>query len=345
MIWPPNFKKLKRFAFGTTQQYNFLIDLAALLEDGVPVNQAIETLVQIKDSMSVSVANAILTKMAEGRSLADSMRGWFPRHVMELIRLGEQSGDLAPRVYAAAEMLSMRRIWWMSLLQATVYPTVVISAGLFVLIFIDHTILTVFASIKSIDQWPTEGKELHYFAHFIEQWWWMIPIVLVGGVFLSQKVLQDYIGEGRKYFDRLPIVSLYRKLIAARFMETLGVLVNSGMVFKNALKIMQYDANPYLASHVLIMEYRLGGGRESMADVLDTGLIDKSNIIRLKVVARGRGLDHALIRMGKQGLRDCERLIQIFCRSLGFILMLLGALLAIFMIVGMYGVGTWVSQY
>ena len=39
--------------------------------------------------------------------------------------------------------------------------------------------------------------------------------------------------------------------------------------------------------------------RENIAEVLDTGLISKADIIRLRIIAKGRGFEHALTRLGQ----------------------------------------------
>ena len=123
-------------------------------------------------------------------------------------------------------------------------------------------------------------------------------------------------------------------------METLGLLISNGVVLKQALKIMHSNANPYLAWHLLSMEYRLGGGKDNIADVLDTGLISDFDLQRLRAIASGRGFAHALLRQGTYAAEQCRRAVSQTGKVAGGFLLLMGAMLAAFMIFGIYGVGS-----
>ena len=61
---------------------------------------------------------------------------------------------------------------------------------------------------------------------------------------------------------------------------------------------MQYQANPYVNSHLVMMEHLLSMGKTNIADVLETGLISESDLMRLRVMAEVKGFEHGLIRMG-----------------------------------------------
>src|SRR6185312_11377815 len=108
--------------------------------------------------------------------------------------------------------------------------------------------------------------------------------------------------------------SLYRELAGAQVMETLGLLIANGVVFKNAIKVMQYQANPYIASHLVTMEHLMAMGKGNIADVLTTGLIDEKNILRLRVMAEVKGFEHGLIRMGVLGSAQSLKTLKLISR-------------------------------
>jgi type II secretory pathway component PulF len=335
--------KFKQLAFNAAKQQAFLEDIADLVQDGVPLSQAIDIIVKLYSGISVEVAENISQALAQGKHFAEGMRGWFPPHIIELIRAGEEGGTLAQTIKAAASSLQQRNEIGNSLLNSMVYPIVVMCMGLAVTVYINNSVFKSLATIKPMSEWPDNAKNLVALANFVESWWWLVIIVVATVVWLISRFMRDYIGSLRQYFDSVPIFSLYRQLIAARLMETLGLLIANGVVFKNALKILQYNAGPYLAAHLLSMEYRLSGGKENLADVMDTGLIDKSSIQRLQVVALSRGFEHALVRQGQLSNNQAMQAVRLTGKISGGILLMVAASLAAYIVMSVYAVASTVS--
>jgi len=133
---------------------------------------------------------------------------------------------------------------------------------------VDNTSVFVqFRAIKPVEQWPPAGQRLVEIAHLVQDWWWLAIILVIAMGYLLSYLMANYIGVFRPVLDKYPPFSFYRKLVAARFLETLGLLVANGVVFKAALRVMQYQANPYLSSHLVEMEHLLSTGKSNVADV------------------------------------------------------------------------------
>ena len=101
-------KRLRYGYFSHEKQKAFLEDLHMLVEDGVPVSQAIETIRQVSHGVTEHVATRIVNTIAQGKQLADGMQGWFPRTLVEIIRAGEISGTLTKALKSAAYTFSQR---------------------------------------------------------------------------------------------------------------------------------------------------------------------------------------------------------------------------------------------
>jgi type II secretory pathway component PulF len=331
--------RTRQYLFDIKQQQAFLEDVASLIEDGVPLKSALETVVRINKGSEQILATTMLLQIAAGKSLAEGMRGWYPDAIIEVIRAGEEGGVLPKAMRAAAASLTKRETVFTSLFNSLVYPVVVLIAALGVAVFINHSILDSFRQLTPMSQWPSGAKTLVAFANFIEYWWWLIVIAMGVLIFLIVRFVRDYIGDARAWLDKLPLISLYRKLSSARLMETLGLLISNGLVLKRAIKVLQYRADPYLASHLLLMEHRLGAGRDNIADVLDTGLISDYDLSRLRLISQSKGFEHALVRQGQRASDEGMRAIQNTGRVSAGILMALVAMFAIFMIISVYSVG------
>jgi len=336
-------KRLNRLLFSRAEQRAFLEDVTNLVNDGVPAPQAIATVQELSKGPTREAAKDILKTISEGQRISDGLVYWFPPSIVEIIRSGEQGGVLTQTMKTAVEFLKHRASALSSLLTSLVYPLTVLIMGLIVSVFLKHSVFENFAAIKPMSGWPANGRMLMILATFVERWWWLVAIIIVGIIIAIRQILTKVTGEIRKLIDAIPLFSLYRDYAAARFMETLGLLLTNRVGFKQALTILQRNATRYLAWHIYMMQFRLSGGRENIADVLDTGVIKYADILRLRVMAKGKGFDTALLHLGSQALERNTRNIKITGKMVGGILLGIDAALLIFMIFAVYEVGSFVG--
>lgn len=329
-----------RWQFTRKRQVAFLEDLCSLVDDGVPVSQAIETIAEISEGVSKKVAEHIGRCLAQGQLLADGMQGFFNHAIVEVVRAGENGGNLPASLRAALNSFSEQASAFSVVINSLVYPSCVIVLALIVVVFIKNSVLVDFAKIKPVYSWPETGRNLYFFAVLIERWWWLLLFMLVGVIFVMARILKTLTGESRRFLDSFPLLSLYREIVAARFMETLGLLISNGIVLKQALSVMHNGSSPYLSWHLLQMEARLSSGQENIAEVLNTDLIERNDLIRLRVVARGKNFETALISLGRQANKRNIKSINMLGRVLAGMMLIGGAFIAAMVVLGIYSIGS-----
>lgn len=330
---------IKRFRFGRKMQLIFLEDLSLLVKDGIPVNQAIEMIILSSTGLTRAVAISLGQSIAEGQPLAEGMRLWFAASVVEIIRVGEAGGALAETMQSAINMLSQKGVAMGAFITALSYPLVVILMGAAVVVYMNNGVLPQFAMIKPESQWPEAGQRLVNLGVFIQQWWWAVILAVFVILLAFRWIMVNYVGELRNQLDRFPPFNFYRRLVAAQLLETLGLLVGSGLVFRSAIRVMGYRARPYLAYHLRSMENLLGMGKTNIAEVLDTGLIKKTDLLRLKIMSEVKGFEHGLVRMGVRGAQDTIGLLKLISRIGGGVLLVIGALIIVIIVQGLYLTG------
>jgi len=235
-LWQKISLRVQQALFDVKQQQAFLEDIASLVEDGVPLKQALETCVKVNQGAEQALAKAMLEKIAQGDHVAEAMKGWYPPAIVEIIRAGEEGGILAQTLHAATASLTKRESAFSALFNMFVYPVTVLFMALGVSIFINHSIFDSFRAITPVAHWPEDAQTLAGIANFIESWWWVLLLTIGILIFLFVRILRDYVGDIRPWLDKLPIWSLYRQLNAARFMETLGLLIANGLILKRGIK-------------------------------------------------------------------------------------------------------------
>lgn len=329
----------KHWMFGNKKQLAFLEDLYLLINDGIPANRAIEMMAQVTSGISRDVALSLADKIAAGQPLADGMREWFAPNVVEIIRVGESGGALGQTIKSAINMLSQQGMAVGALLTAIIYPMFVILIGCVLIVYLNNSVFVQFKMIKPIEQWPDAGKRLVGLANLIMYYWWVFLVMVVALIVVLRQLCAKYVGEFRPLMDKYPPFSFYRRLVAARVLETLGLLVANGVVFKSAITVMQNQANPYLLSHLVKMEYLLSKGKTNIADVLATGLITDDDLMRLRVMAEVKGFEHGLIRMGIRGTEDVTNTMKTIAKVFGGILLAVGGVIIMIIIQGIYLTG------
>jgi type II secretory pathway component PulF len=330
---------IKRLQFGGKAQLAFLEDLYLLVNDGIPPNRALDMLRQVSTGINQDVAASIAQKISEGSALAEGMSEWFSVNVTEIIRVGEEGGALAQTMKSAINTLGQKSGAIGGFISALIYPLVVITMACGIIIYLDSSVFVQFKAIKPMDEWPDAGIQLLEVAAIIRGYWWVLLAFVIASIFVFRFLMDNYVGELRPLLDKFPPFSIYRQFVAARFMETLGLLVANGVVFKNALRVMQFQANPYLTSHLVMMEHFLSMGKGNVADVLSTGLIAEKDILRLRVMAEVKGFEQGLVRMGQTGSEQSTKTVKFIGKAAGLALLLVGGLLIIVIIRGIFLTG------
>ncbi|HEU5281026.1 MAG TPA: type II secretion system F family protein [Gammaproteobacteria bacterium] len=329
----------KRWQFGTKKQLAFLEDFYLLVNDGIPANRAIEMMTQVTTGLTREVSASLSDKIAQGQPLADGMKEWFVPNVVEIIRVGEAGGALAQTLKSAINTLGQQGAAVGALISALIYPLMVITMACIIIIYLNTSVFIQFKAIKPMDQWPDAGLQLVALADFIQGWWWTVILGIIGLIIVLKWLMTNYVGDLRPTLDAFPPFSFYKRMVAGRFLETLGLLVSNGVVFKSAIKVMQYQATPYMQSHLARMENLLGKGRSNIADVLDSGLVDDADLMRLRVMAEVKGFEHGLVRMGLRGTEQTTQTMKLISKVFGGLLLAVGGLMIIIIIRGIFLTG------
>lgn len=329
----------KHWQFGNKAQLAFLEDLYLLINDGIPANRAVEMMSLVTTGLNHEVAASLTQKIAQGQPLADGMKEWFSPNVVEIIRVGEAGGALAQTMKSAINMLSQQGVAIGALVGAMAYPLLVITIACGVIIYLNDSVFVQFKMIKPMSEWPASGVRLVHLATLIKDYWWVVLLIVVSLIIFFRRMMSNYVGDFRPTLDKMPPFNFYRRLAAARLLETLGLLVANGVVFKSAIKVMQYQANPYMNMHLMMMEHLLSMGKTNIADVLETGLVSDTDLMRLRVMAEVKGFEHGLIRMGIRGAEEATATLKFIARIIGGIFLTIGAILIIIIIQGIYLTG------
>jgi type IV pilus assembly protein PilC len=252
----PGYKKSKKtFVIGGVRTKHltlFTRQFSTLQDAGLPVLRSLRILEhQMKPSALKNALIDVVEDVESGSTLSEAMGKHpraFDRLYVNMVKAGEAGGALEVILQRLAEFKEKSQTLKRKVIGAMVYPCVVITAAVGILIFIMVAIIPKFEKI--FREFGLKLPELTQFLINVSMWcsnyWWSLPLVPLG-IWLLFKIIR-LSRAGNYALDRLwlwvPIVGkIIEKTIVARTTRTLGTLVSSGVPILESLSIVRETAN------------------------------------------------------------------------------------------------------
>ncbi len=240
----------------------FSRQLATLISARVPIIQSLRILQdQITNKYLLTVIRDLIASIENGESLSLAMTKHpriFGSVYISLVKSGEVSGSLDKSLTYLADQLEKDYELLSKVKGAMTYPIFIIGALGLVAGLMFKFVLPNLTSvlIQNGGQLPIVSVWLISFTDFFNQFWWLVLLVLAGGIIL----IRYYIGTpgGRYNWDRikisLPIIGdIFRKIYLARFSRNLSTLVMGGIPIMKALQIVSEIINNVIFRDIVLV--------------------------------------------------------------------------------------------
>jgi type II secretory pathway component PulF len=226
----------------------FTLQLANLLHSGMTLSVALNSMTHLESKgMPPEVSRQLKQDVTEGRSLSDAMAKQthiFSNMYINMVRAGEQSGaleDVLRRLAAHFERFAEVQSKFTS---ALIYPAIVASVGVIIMIFFMSFMLPKFLSIFEGMKvtLPPATQLLIGISHLFSNYWWLMILLIVAGAILFKRYQST--ARGRYAIDRFKMnAPVFGKVVRlnlyAQFSRTLSTLLTNGVPVLNALKITE----------------------------------------------------------------------------------------------------------
>ncbi len=224
----------------------FSQELVALLDAGLSLVESIEALTEKEHSAAVRrPLEQILNRLYEGQTLGAALAehpNIFPSLYVATVRASERTGSLrealARFITYQQQIDSLRK----TLINASIYPAVLLGAGILVTLFLMVYVVPRFSSI-----YEELGSDLPFASRLLLQWGKLLEahtlaVVAVGaglatalGYGLSRRAARAALGAT---IARLPTIGRQLRLYQlARLYRTVGMLLRSGMPAVTAMNM------------------------------------------------------------------------------------------------------------
>ena len=265
----PEFAKRRNYAKSLML---FTRQLEVLLDATIPYDKAFQLIIpQTEDHSFQSILSEIRGRLLEGESLANSMEKHpeaFPAMYISMVRSGENGGNLGMIMKRLADYYERQDRLRSQIRSAMIYPAFMTVFGFAVVVFMVTNIVPkitrIFESRDAALPLPTRlliGLSELLSGNLLVLAVVVLLIILSGTIFLRSP-------SGRRFRDwtelKLPMFNrIWIKILVARYCQTLGTLLKSGVDLKTSLEI---------AKHVVVNRRFISALDKMIIDVNNKGV-------------------------------------------------------------------------
>jgi type IV pilus assembly protein PilC len=303
-------KSKKTFVIGGVKSKmlcTFTRQFSTLQDAGLPVLRSLRILEhQMKPSALKNALIDVVEDVESGSTLSEAMGKHpraFDRLYVNMVKAGEAGGALEVILQRLAEFKEKSQTLKRKIIGAMVYPAVVITAAVGILVFIMVAIIPKFEKI--FREFGLKLPELTQFLIDVSIWcskyWWCIPLFPFGLWLLLKLIRLNK--SGNYALDRMtlwiPIIGkIVEKTVVARTMRTLGTLVASGVPILESLSIVRETANNAVFERMYQRVYESIREGDTIAEPLrESRLVDDMVVNMVEVGEETGDLDTMLYKI------------------------------------------------
>lgn len=301
-------------------------EIATLLRAGLPLDRALEIVVNLADKEEVAeILNEVRQDVRGGASLyaaLEAQKGVFSRFYLNMIRAGEAGGALEVVMARLTEFMERSKELRETVKSALIYPAILVMVAV-----VSVVVLLIFVVPQFTQMFEESGKALPLATQivvaageFFQAWWW----ALIGGslvlyaMFKRQMADPDSRYRWDERFLSLPLVGdLVAKIEMARFSRTLGTLLDNGVSLLAALSIVKETlTNSVMADRLDEVATKLREGKGLGLPLMEAEVFPRLGVHMVMVGEETGRLSEMLIQVADVFDREVKTAVK---RTLGLL--------------------------
>lgn len=323
----------------------FTRQLADLLEGGLTLFQALDTLVRQTENKAFSrIIQDIRDRVKEGNPLSDTLQNYpriFAPIYVSMVRSGETGGMLDNVLVRLAEFSDKEQELRSRVRGALTYPFFLGSFGILtvgvLVVFVVPKLTGIFSDFGQ--ELPLPTKILMAVSHFMARWWWLIAVFCVLAVFMLRQ--QQRSKEGKFVIDRLKLrFPVLGRLILigelARLSRTLSTLFESGVpVLKSLGIVTDTVSNEVIRRELGEVQEKISKGASLGSSLEESKHFPIFMVNMIRVGEKGGAVEKSLLKISNSYDREIDRITRVFTTLLEPVLILTLGLVVGFIVVSM----------
>ena len=333
----------KRGPFSGDQLAQFTHQLATLLGAGQPLDRALTILLDLPEGESAKkLVERVRDRVRGGATLSSALNeehGVFPKLYVSLVRAGEAGGSLEETLRRLADYLERSQQMRGSVINALIYPAFlmvgVLGSLVLLLAYVVPQFVPIFADMQVPIPWIT--KVVLVLGNTLQAWWWLIALLIGGGVFIFRARLRDpatRLAWDTRVFSLRVVGPLLLKVETARVARTLGTLLKNGVPLLTSLSITRQVTNNRALDAALVSAQEAVKGGTGLHVAMDhAGLFPRLAMQMVQVGEEAGQLDTMLLKVADtfeiESKRAIDRLLAALVPALTIVMtVMVGVIMA-----------------
>ena len=304
----------------------FTRQLADLLEGGLTIYQAMDTLASQTENKNFSIIIADMRDMIkEGNPLSSTMEKYpkvFGSLYINMVRSGEAGGIIDKVLVRLAEFYDKEQQLRSKIRGALMYPLFLGCFGVLtvcvLVTFIVPKLTTVFLDFGQ--KLPFMTKVLVTISDFLGNWWWVIILFIVSLVLLTKQ--QYSTPEGKYAMDKFKLkLPLFGRLILigelSRFTRTLATLLESGVPVLKSLDIVAATMrNEVIRRELINVQTTISKGSSLAKSLTNINYFPLMLTNMISVGEKGGVVERSLSKIADTYDKEIDRITSLFTTML-----------------------------
>lgn len=284
--------------------------MAVMVDAGLSVTETLKILARRSTNERFRrVLNTIAHEVEKGKALSKAMDNFptiFNESEVAIVQSGEAIGHLDKMLFRLSDQTERMYEISLKITTALVYPVVVIIslivAGVILMLFVVPKLAQIFASSKAKLPFITQVF-ISASSYFGTLWWIFIIIVLI--LFIAFRLYQSD-PKGKLKIDyytlKIPIIGeLIRKMLIARFVNMLEIMVSAGLSISKILEIIALSiGNDVYKLKILQVRDRVVAGEKISTNLADAPFLFPETVTSmLRIGEQSASLDKSADKLAK----------------------------------------------
>ena len=235
--------------------------ISTLVQSGMPLEECLKAVAEQSEKPRIrTMLLAVRSKVTEGYSLADSLADYphiFDELFRAMVAAGEKSGHLDAVLERLADYAENRQKMRSKLLQAMIYPVVLVVFAVTIVWFLLVTVVPKIVEpiIQMGQELPQSTQFLLASSEFIQDWGIQLLLLIIGVIVLIKTALKRpgvRLSWDRKLLS-IPLIGKIAKGInTSRFARTLSICTSSAIPILEGMKVaVDVMSNHHVKQQVL----------------------------------------------------------------------------------------------
>lgn len=284
-------------------------ELAVLLRAGLPLDRSLRVLIDMAVVPSMgALLSDVLKSVKDGKALSVSLEPYvdlFGRFYLSMVRSGEASGEMSSVLTRLVEHLEEAKATRDSVVSALIYPVILLVVAVLSIVIMLAFVVPQFETLFNDmgEALPVLTRMVISAADFVKAWFWLLVILITGGVLALRSWLASEQGQQRWHgrLLKLPIAGgIVFEFEMARFARTLGTLLGNGVPLLKAIDIaIETVANVVLRDALGALPPAVKQGQRMSVALADTKMFTPMVIQMTRVGEESGALDQMMLELAK----------------------------------------------